>query len=410
MELVIAISFVLLFVTIYVMTFFVLVNVENRKTLFLYPKSKKKYSVSVVVPCYNEEKSVKLTVEHILNSNYPKDKLEVIIANDGSKDDTLKVARELEKKYPNVRVLDKPNSGKADTLNSAIRMARGELVAVVDADSFPEKDSIKKMVGYFDDPKMGAVTSFVFVRNKNHNFLTYIQSIEYVVMGWLRKLLDYVDSVYVTNGPLSLYRKDFLKKVGGFDKKSITEDIEVTWNLLFHKYKTAMCLDARVDTLAPTKVKAWTRQRVRWGVGGIQALVKYKKTFFKEGIFGAFILPYVSFSIFLSIFIFFFSLYLFIKSLIVNAVRFGYSYAINSSIIKIGHFSFIPSVLFFFMAIMFIFSMAYYLYIIYQTKYETKINLKKFFSIIFYTTAYLMLYPFVWIISFWRIFKRDYRW
>jgi len=410
MEGVTIIYLALTFISIYIMTFFALINFENRKILFSYPKAKKDYFVSIIVPCYNEESSVKDTVVSILKSGYPKNKLEVIIVNDGSKDNTLKFARELEKKYANVRVIDKLNSGKADSLNQGIKVARGDIVGVVDADSFPKKGSIKKMIGYFDDPLMGAVTSFVFIRNKKKNFLTFIQSLEYVILGWTRKLLDYVDSVYVTNGPLSLYWKKHVLSVGGFDPNTMTEDVDLTWNLMSHGYKTSMCLDAKVDTLAPTKLKIWFRQRVRWGIGGIQALLKYKHLFLRKGIFGIFVLPFVSLSIFLSLAVFFFSSYLFFKSFTSNLIGLGYSQISRASLFNFNNFIFVPSILLLFMAVMFLFSMGYYIYVLYATKYESKMTVGRFFGLIFYIILYLMAYPLIWISAFWRMIRKNYTW
>jgi len=409
MEWVTIVYLTLTFISMYIMTFFALINFENRKTLFSYPKSKKEYFVSIIVPCYNEESSVKETVESILKSEYP-NKLEVIIVNDGSKDNTLKFARELEKKYSNVKVVDKSNSGKADSLNLGIKLARGEIIGVVDADSFPEKGAIGKLVGYFNDPLMGAVTSFVFIRNKKKNFLTFVQSLEYVILGWTRKLLDYVDSVYVTNGPLSLYWKKYVLAVGGFDPNTMTEDVDLTWNLMSHGYKTSMCLAAKVDTLAPTSLKIWFRQRVRWGIGGIQALVKYKHLFLRKGIFGVFVLPFVSLSIFLSLVVFFFSTYLFSKSLASNLVGLGYSQISRASLFNFDNFLFVPSILFLFMVLMFIFSIGYYIYVLYVTNYESNMTVGRFFGLIFYAILYLMVYPLIWILSFWRIIRKDYVW
>ncbi len=400
----------LTFIAIYIMTLFALINFENRKTLFSYPKTKKKYFVSIIVPCYNEESSLNETVEKILDSGYPRNKLEVIIVDDGSKDNTSKIARNLEKKYPNVIFLHKKNSGKADSLNEGIKLASGEIIGVVDADSFPHKGSIEKMVGYFDDPQMGAVTSFVFIRDQKKNLLTFIQSLEYILLGWTRKLLDYIDSVYVTNGPLSLYWKAHVLKVGGFDPKTMTEDVDLTWNLMANGYKTAMCLGARVDSLAPTKVKAWFRQRTRWGIGGVQALIKYKSLFLRKGIFGVFVLPFVSFSIFLTLVVFFFSLYLFLKNFPSILLGLGYSQFSGAPLLNFNNFLFVPSILFLFMVGMFIFSIGYYLYVVYSSNYKIKISLKYVFGLMFYTTIYLMSYPLIWIVVFWRMLRKKYEW
>ncbi len=169
-EVVTIIYLVFMFLALYFFFLHILLIIRNRHRIFDYPKAKRLYSLSILVPAYNEQDTIKETVEHIMNSSY-RGVTEVIIINDGSKDKTAEIVRDLQKKYKKLRLLDKKNSGKADSLNQGIKMAEGELIAVVDADSYPEKESIGKMVGYFNDEKVAAVTSTVFVRNKE-NFLT----------------------------------------------------------------------------------------------------------------------------------------------------------------------------------------------------------------------------------------------
>ena len=203
MELVTIIYLVFMFVALYMFFFFIILIFKNRNKMFEYPTAKKEYRISVLIPAYNEEGTIRETIESVLNSNYYKERLEVIAINDGSKDRTAEIVKQLMKKYSNLKLLDKQNSGKADSLNQALKIAKGELIAVVDADSYPKKDSIKKLTGYFNDEKVGAVTSAVLLKNKN-KFIEKLQAIEYVVMAWTRKLLDFIDAVYVTNGPLSM--------------------------------------------------------------------------------------------------------------------------------------------------------------------------------------------------------------
>ena len=88
------------------------------------------------------------------------------------------------------------------------------------------------MVGYFNDRKTGAVTSRVLVAN-NVNKLSKIQAIEYKVIAFTRKLLGFLESIYVTNGPLSIYRKEAFDDVNGFDEKNLTEDIVITSHFFF---------------------------------------------------------------------------------------------------------------------------------------------------------------------------------
>ena len=146
------------FVALYLLSLFALTFAQNRKEIFSVPEPKENYSVSVLIPAFNEENSIKETVETVLKSDY-KNLLEVIVINDGSTDSTLKIALELREKYSKVKVLNKQNSGKADSLNHGTRYAKGELIAVVDADSYPDEHAISSMVGFFNEEKTGAVTT-----------------------------------------------------------------------------------------------------------------------------------------------------------------------------------------------------------------------------------------------------------
>lgn len=400
----------LMFMAIYMISFFVILTIRNRKKLFSYPESKKDYSVTVLIPAYNEEDNIKETIYHVMELNYPKDKLEVIVINDGSSDKTKEIVKKLLEKYSNLKLLNKENSGKADSLNQGVKISKGELIAVVDSDSFPSSPSLKKLMGYFNEEKMGAVTSFVTVRNKDKKIFGKIQSIEYMLLGWNRKILDFINSVYVTNGPLSLYRKKYIVKVGGFDPKSITEDIDITWNMLHHGFKTAMCLDARVSTVVPHTFKRWFRQRVRWGIGGIQAIKKYKKSFFKRGMFGLFVMPFVSVSILLSIIGFSFSSYLVFKAIFTRALVTGYSSAIGASVLNFQNVNLYPSVMIFYFIILFFVSAIYYNYILSKTKYDKKINLKRVLNLSFYTLVFLAFYPIIWFAAIYRFAIKDYKW
>ena len=399
-----------MFIALYFFSFFILLTIKNRKLLFVTPNPNTNYLISVLVPAYNEEDSIIGTLEHVCNFDYPSDKIEVIVINDGSKDRTVELVREFMRNNPQVKLIDKKNSGKANSLNIGLKAARGELVAVVDSDSFPSRDSLKLLTGYFDNPEMSAMTSFVTVRNCNQNFFAKIQSLEYLILGWSRKLLDFVDSVYVTNGPLSVYRKSYVMKVGGFDPKSVTEDIDITWNLLYHGYKTGMCLNARVSTVVPPSYKKWFKQRTRWGLGGLQALAKYRKMFLRKGMFGIFILPYVSFSIIISLATFVFSIYLILSNILVKSLTTGYSLSTNSAVFTFSDINLYPSVILFYFIVMFTLSITYSYYTLKVTDYERNLTTKKFLNLLFYIFIYLTLYPLVWFASIYRFIVKDHRW
>ncbi|MBR9702052.1 glycosyltransferase family 2 protein [Candidatus Pacearchaeota archaeon] len=411
MEIITIVYLTLMFIALYMFSFFVIITLRNKERLFEFPHPKKIYSLSIVVPCYNEEGSIEKNIKSLLNSDYPG--LEkIIVVDDCSKDNSFEIIKKLAQKYPKVMAVRTPkNTGNAaGSKNYGTKFVETELIGFSDADTHSNKDAISKMVGFFNDPKMSAVTSFVRVRNRDQNFFTKVQSLEYMIMGWSRKLLDFVDSVYVTNGPLSIYLTKYFREVGGFDETSITEDIEITWNMLNHGYKTAMSLDARVSTITPHKRGEWFRQRTRWGLGGLQAISKYRKMFFKKGMFGGFILPFVSLSIIVSLITFSFSSYLIIRSLLVRGLTATSSLASNISIFHFQKINLYPSVIIFYLIVLASFSLVYYNYVLYKTKYEEKLTIKRFFNLLFYMMVYSAMYPTVWFASIYRFIKKDHKW
>ena len=284
-------------ISLFLSLMFFVLYVDNKKNLFKIPKMKKFPSLSILIPAYNEEKTIADTIKKVKEMEYPK-KFEIIVINDGSTDNTSKIA----KKFKGVKVIDKTNGGKSSAINLGIKYAKGEIVAVVDADSYPGKKSLINAVPFFKEKNVAAVTTSIFVKNPK-NIIERLQRIEYIMIVWARKLLEAIDSVYATPGVLSLYRKSALKKVGGFDEGNLTEDIEIAWRLIYNGYKIKMSLNSENETKVPNNMRDWWKQRLRWNVGGLQTCVKYLHTFMKKDYrsLGRFILPFFSFSYVVSI-------------------------------------------------------------------------------------------------------------
>ena len=234
-------------------------------------------TVSILVPAYNEEKIIGEALEKLMSVVYPKNKLEVIVIDDGSKDNTYSIAKNFESK--NLRVLKKKNTGKASSLNYGLRHTKHEFVAVMDADSFLERNALRQCMAYFDEDNVAAVTSHVMVKRRK-TIWERMQHTEHMVISLMRKAQEQVNVINVTPGPLSIYRKRVLMKVGGFDEKSIIEDVEIDWRLLRNGYKIRMAFDAMVHSIYPDTFKMWWGQRRRWVVGGLQTFVKYFGTIF----------------------------------------------------------------------------------------------------------------------------------
>ncbi len=291
---------------LYVTIVFLLTFLENRGKTLENPKPKRFPTLSVIIPARNEGANIKKTIESVLALEYPKP-FEIIVVNHSSTDDTLFKAREALRGHKKARVITAPpGGGKAAALNAGLRVAKGELVATVDADSFPEPDALLKMVGYFNDEKVAAVTASVKV-SEPKSFLQFIQFVEYVSMNYLRKTASFLQGISCTPGPLSAFRASVLRKVGGFEYGNITEDTEIALRLQSKGYKIENAFNAIARSVAPYSLRGLVRQRVRWYHGALVNAKKYFFVFFnaRYGSLGWFILPTNFIAVVLAIFVLF---------------------------------------------------------------------------------------------------------
>ena len=283
------------FVVLYFTVCFFLIFLKNKRDLNKGNKKYKKFepNISVVIPAYNEEKYLGKCIKSVLNSDYKKEKMEIIVVNDGSSDGTKEIAESYGKKYKNIKIINKENTGKADSLNKGIENAKGEIIFTLDADSYIKRKSIKKVLRYFDDD-VAAVTSAVKIeRKKKNGIVENLQRIEYIFTIFNRKIFSFIDSVYVTPGPLSAFRSEVLKEVGGFNSKNIMEDQEMAYRIQSANYRIESCTNAIVFTKPPENLKSFYKQRVRWQRGGIRNALDYRNLIgTKYGDFGFFIMPY----------------------------------------------------------------------------------------------------------------------
>jgi len=254
-------------------------------------------SVSLIIPAYNEEDIIEETLDKLPDIDYPRNRLDVIVIDDGSKDRTYelakRVARKLRRRKIKIKVFTKENGGKASALNFGIKKSKGKFVAVMDADSYLGKDALKNCMKYFDSENVSAVTSHILC-SKKRTFWERMTDIELMLIAVTRKMQEYANVIQATPGPLSVYRKNVLKKLGGFDEEALVEDIEIAWNMLKNGYKIRMALDAMVYSAFPQKFKRWWKQRLRWSIGGIQVMMKYKSSLMqrkKTHAVGSFLVP-----------------------------------------------------------------------------------------------------------------------
>jgi len=276
--------------------------------------------ISLVVPAYNESTSIVTSIKALLQLEYPD--FEVVVVNDGSKDDTLEKMIQAFQLYPypeayrnqvpckpvkatyrsaryrNLRVVDKENGGcKADASNAGINICRYPLVTVVDADGILQRDSLTRAVRPFlDRPETVAAGGAIRIANGcrlrdgfleevglPRNFLALVQVIEYLRaflfgrMGW-----EPLGAVMIVSGAFGVFRRTTLIEVGGYDPKAVGEDMELVTRI--HRkmrqqrrpYHIGFIPDPVCWTDAPESLKDLASQRTRWHHGLGQALMLNK--------------------------------------------------------------------------------------------------------------------------------------
>lgn len=282
-------------------------------------KLKKLPFVSVVIPAYNEQGTIAQTITKTLGLDYPKEKLEVIVVNDGSKDNTRQIVESLITKYVRkgvncLKLINQKNKGKGAALNNALKKARGEFFVVLDADSYPQKDALMKLLPHFTRQEIATVLPLMKLKEAK-NILQKIQWCEYLINFFYKKLMGLLDCIHVAPGPFSVYRKKVLISIGGFDENNLTEDLEISLRLQKNNYKLIQTFDTIVYTPAPTTIKSFYNQRNRWYKGSIINMVRYRRMAFarKYGDFGLLQVPRVLTAGFLAILLVSIALFNFIQ-------------------------------------------------------------------------------------------------
>jgi cellulose synthase/poly-beta-1,6-N-acetylglucosamine synthase-like glycosyltransferase/peptidoglycan/xylan/chitin deacetylase (PgdA/CDA1 family)/spore germination protein YaaH len=231
-------------------------------------------AVSVLIPAYNEERVIVASITRVLESDYPD--IELIVADDGSKDATCALVATHFGTDPRVRLLTMANGGKAVALNRALAEAKGEIVIALDADTQFLTDTVGKLVRWFADPKIGAVAGNARVGNKV-NLVTRWQAVEYITSQNLeRRALDSLGAITVVPGAVGAWRRAALDEVGCYPEDTLAEDQDLTIAIQRKGWRVAYDIEAIALTEAPQTLRALGKQRYRWSFGTLQCLWKHR--------------------------------------------------------------------------------------------------------------------------------------
>ena len=286
-----------------------LVLLDNKNQIYK-PKLKKNYSkVCIIVPCFNEEETIVKTVRSLLKLNYPKDKLEILVIDDGSTDKTYQKAKSLEQ-YKQIKVFHKKNGGKYTALNYGLTKTKAEFVGCLDADSFVAPNALRLAMAKFKDSKTMCVTTSVKIYQPK-SIVQQIQGIEFILGIFLRKVFDFLNSITVAPGPFSIFRREVFSELGPYRQGHNTEDLEIAFRMQSKHYKIVNAPDACVHTIGPCSFRELWKQRKRWYHGLAKNAWDYKALMLnkKYGDLGLFVLPAVFFSVFILIIINFYTIF-----------------------------------------------------------------------------------------------------
>jgi poly-beta-1,6-N-acetyl-D-glucosamine synthase len=243
--------------------------------------------VSVMIPAWNEEVGLLSTIKTLLASTYRN--LELVVVNDGSTDGSDAMMRNFVEKYERemasipgrTRILYyyQQNGGKGSALNSAVKLAHGDILLSIDADCIVHKRAVETFVSAFRDPRVMAAVGNVRIGNTK-TLVGTIQYLEYLFGFYFKKADSLLNTIYIIGGAAGAFRREVFDRVGGYNTKNITEDIELSVAIQEQGWKIVYCPDALVYTEGASTLQGLMKQRLRWKRGRFQTFWEHRSLFF----------------------------------------------------------------------------------------------------------------------------------
>lgn len=355
-------------ILIYVLSFFGIFSFSLLIITFFDKKNIKRFnakmpeklpSVSIIIPAHNAGKGVGKSIKSLLNIDYPKEKLEILVVDDGSTDNTYEIAS----KYKNkgVKVYSILYGGKGKALNYGIMKSKGEFVGNLDADSFLDKDALLKMMGFFKNKRVMAVTPSIKASNPK-TIAQKVQALEFLSSSIIKKVFSYFGAMPIASGACTIFRRSFFEKYGNYLEYSLAEDGEMSLRIAEKGYRIENAMDTAVYTNGVKTFKGFFNQRLRWFRGLLDCLIIHKSLFHpSRGNISLIVLPMITVSILLTLIGSIYALSVFLGKSINNllnfkAIGFDLSYLLDYKLdlfnINLGTTVVLPVMLIFFSIIL----------------------------------------------------------
>ncbi|MBX4189459.1 glycosyltransferase [Candidatus Parcubacteria bacterium] len=249
-------------------------------------------TASFVIPCKNEGEAIAKTIDKCYAADYPREKLEVIVINDGSTDNTAEVLERMKIKYPDLTVVHwKVNRGKRHGMAEGFKLSKGEIIVQLDSDSYIDPKTFRKLIEPFANPEIGAVCAHADPENADKNILTKMQAAYYFMSFRVLKAAESTFmSVFCCSGCSSAYRREIVVPILDTWLKERFLGLPVTWGddraltnwVLRQGYKTIYTDEAKALTICPDTWKIFFKQQTRWKKGWFVNSVNAAKFIFKR--------------------------------------------------------------------------------------------------------------------------------
>jgi len=250
-------------------------NIYKSKSL-----SKNFPTLDILVAARDEQNVISRLVERLFNLEYPSEKLNIYIIDDGSIDNTPKILKKLSQKYEKLNIISRSQNaggGKSGALNHALQYISGEWVFILDADAQLKNDTLQRVLSFAQNGSWSAVQLRKSVLNTNKNFLTTCQGIEMAMDAYFQLGRLYSAGISELRGNGQLIRKEILLNCGSFNENTVTDDLDLSVRLILTQSKIGIFWDPPVMEEAVETLSALFGQRQRWAEGGLQRFFDYGK-------------------------------------------------------------------------------------------------------------------------------------
>ncbi len=271
--------FVFSFLTLY--PYFIYPLILFFLSIFFKKKERKSYSfepeITILIPLHNEEDNIPPLIKSIFDSNYPKEKINILFGSDGSTDNTNAVLEKSREKYPNIEYLILPRMGKSEVINHLLPLIETEIVIFVDADVRLAKQTLKEMVSYFRDPEIGGVISNLIVTKDKKDDINPEERHTQRFFNLIRKLESKIFGTFNNNGPCYAVRRELLQKI---PNKKVCDDFFNVLNIFQQRKRIIFAKNALAyDSRPRNNILSEYQRKKRFSAGGLSAIFAVRKIF-----------------------------------------------------------------------------------------------------------------------------------